>query len=246
MKRIAILIVGEYRTFNECRKTMAFLDQSDTLDFKIDVYFSTWNITTIVNPAVNRMSNREHLLPTRFVSLSEIQNTLNRPATIRIHHLDDRQNNNGLDMIVGWKLGLELVKESGIEYDFMLLLRPDLFFQPNCKFNYRLIQNNYDNCLGCLKHNLESKIADDTLFFSTYENIVNILSDDAAWYNYGMNPDTQWHEYLYNHIISKNLSFTQFPIDNIKFLIGRFPMTGRDTWMTVENQYWKVFRNLST
>lgn len=48
MNRIAVIISGEYRTFDICRKTMTFLDNEN-----VGVYFSTWDRTVQSNKYLN-------------------------------------------------------------------------------------------------------------------------------------------------------------------------------------------------
>jgi hypothetical protein len=115
--KIAILISGEYRTFPICRKTMPFLD-----DERADVYISTWDRSIVKNERLNLNINET-------ITEDGVRKDLNRSATILIEPVECFESKRYNDkMIHRWITGFEMIKNSGIEYDYVLVMRPDLFF----------------------------------------------------------------------------------------------------------------------
>lgn len=115
--KTAVLISGEYRTFDICRSTMTILDNPD-----VDVYFSTWNKTMCKNELLGVDINEE-------ITYDRVRAALRRNACILIEDVNQcvEQKYNS-KMIHRWKTGFELIRASGVQYDYVLVVRPDLFF----------------------------------------------------------------------------------------------------------------------
>ncbi len=228
--KIAVLITGEYRTFNFCRKTQLFLDQPD-----VDVYFCTWNKTNTLNPHRANSKGWEDYKPIlREVTLDEIRTTLNRPAEILLQDVPQPPIN---PMIVGWCNGLDLVKKSGIEYDFILVMRPDLFFRPRAFIDPGYFYLYQDKVGFRPRPEKDLDSLDDTCFFSTYENIKKVITPELFDIPY------LGHHQWFNHITrTAGLKITNLPILS-ENLIGRYPMDENTTWETVSFQWRRWFAN---
>ena len=117
--KIAILVCGMYREFETAVKSWDFLNKLDC-----DVFFSTWDhtyekhyslgidISESESVTVERI--RKNIQPIRFSIDNEII----------AHHLNSKQK-----MILRWKRAISLMKFSGIKYDAVILIRPDLSFE---------------------------------------------------------------------------------------------------------------------
>jgi hypothetical protein len=238
--KIAVLIVGEYRTFPYCHKTMSFLYQPPSTGIDVDVFFSTWDVTKTHNPkrynpnCVNESDQPTSLKP---VTLQEIRKILRRPATIKIHKpLPDKD----LFTIMrkGWLLGFELIKESGIDYDYVYVMRPDLFFRDKFTLFTGRDYERYQTGVGVLPHTTNE--CADCDFFSTYDNIKKLLTSDILELDLH---NGLLHELWYSHIVSKGLHTTTLPfILAGSHSIARFPMDENSTWKEVEDNYWKLFQ----
>ena len=224
MAKIAVLIVGEYRTFAHCRKTQQFLDQPD-----VDVYLHTWNITNMKNPVRAHTPGWSEYVPeNRVITIEEVKLAVGRPCFITLATPPVPGSN---PMIEGWLKGMEMVKQTEREYDYMFVMRPDLFFQPGAFIipDYFPL---YKNSIGTnLPSEEDPTCLDDTCFFSTYENIQKIITPalrDIPWLGHH-----QWHE----HITSKvGLGLTRLPISSYS-VIARNPINDNMTWDEV-NENW--------
>jgi hypothetical protein len=188
MKRIAILLSGEYRKFDVTRKTMPFLDSPG-----IDIYFSTWDKTEYLSPKIN-FSRTEH------VSAEKIITDLGRAATIRIDfHESFKEVKYNSKMINRWKAGFELIISSGIEYDYIIIMRPDIFFTPIPTPELINLER-FNNSIGfAWATSLDKNLLPDVLFMSSTENmaiLMNALSVDV-WAN---DNETNWHLWWYKYV----------------------------------------------
>lgn len=117
--KIAIVLSGEYRTFSWCRHTMPFIDDLDN-----DIYVITWDKSVLKNTYLD-------IDITEDITLEKIKSDVARNITeIEICNSSEYINvfPNQLKMIHCWYKGLQLVKNSGKDYDFIYILRPDMFF----------------------------------------------------------------------------------------------------------------------
>jgi len=120
--KIAVLISGEYRTFDLAKKSMGFL-----YDDCIDVYFSTWDRTY-------HQSHRLKIIHDEEVTLDRVKNSLDDKQLTGYCYESSTMFNKSLarynsKMIHRWRRGLDLIKYSGFEYDAIMIIRPDIYFQ---------------------------------------------------------------------------------------------------------------------
>ena len=227
--KVAILIVGEYRTFEFCRKTMKFLDQTN---LEKDIYFSTWNITATENPLYIKETHT-WTNTTRKVTTQEIQNVLGVPAKIKIHDYDTVCPARKLAFTLGWRLGFQMIEESQQLYDYVYVLRPDLFFKGQSIFKTDEFKK-FEDQIGVSDHITPQGHVDDTSFFSTYKNIEKILDNKLL----DLDPESGiWHKTFADHIKAKNLKFDIIPMVDTTNLIGRFPMTNKTKFPTVQKNF---------
>lgn len=196
--KIAILITGEYRTFDHARKSMKFLDQPN-----IDVYFSTWNETTTVDQ-FNRQFDK--ITVNRSITTAIIRDTLGIPATIGIYKPEENRVIGSAPVIESWRLGFNLIKNSNKKYDYVLVLRPDLYFSHGL-FNFDTLSNiDYSKyfavtTLPCVE--IQPLGLDDHCFFTTYENMSKILSIESLTEFARDSEKNEWHSSWYRHITEK-------------------------------------------
>lgn len=241
--KVAVLIVGEYRTFPNCRKTMLFLNQPE-LD--IDVYVSTWDQTNTLNPEVSTLTPTAPIYQP--VTKEQIEKDIGIPITCAIHKREEISAI--LPIIRGWLLGFDLLRKSSKQYDYVLLLRPDTFFENvNDKFNSYLTPNHFkkyktrigvrptpdlDGGTGALP---------DNLFFSTYDNLDKFFTKlFDYWELNGTTHRRMWHEMLYTYVTEElKLSFMPPPI-TAQYVIARYPINENTTFNEAEQLWRKWFR----
>jgi hypothetical protein len=182
--KIAILFAGEYRTFPICRKTMKFLDQEG---IDSDIYFSTWNVTTTESG-------------TEEVNEAKIQSIVNRPVVVKINDPAEFEH---LPIFVRQihqrKFALDLVKNSGKQYDYIFLLRPDVFFQENSFFKVDEFST-YSDSFGAQAIPMDGSGLSDLIMFSNYNNIIKLL--DGIDPDEANNPEHPggWHGYFHRFV----------------------------------------------
>ena len=186
---IAVLISGEYRTFSHCKRTIDFL-----YDPSVDIYISTWDSSSYVSPRIN-------LDITESVTQERIVNDLNKQATILIEPQSlIKEVKYSTKMMHRWISGFNLIKESNKHYDYVIVMRPDLFFNYFYPVNLNNIHN-YKNSLGvawATDEYINNKKLQDVLFLSSYTNMCKLLDtlDINEWLNGG---EEDWHTWWFNH-----------------------------------------------
>ena len=164
MMKTAILISGELRTFSICRPTMTFLD-----DPNADIYVSTWDRSIVKNKRINL--NKVDLITEESISA-----VLNRPATIMVEPLsciEEKKYNS--KMIHRWLAGIQMILDSGQDYDYVLVTRPDLFFNHThpCMFTLDSLIADGDKQFAWYE---EGHKLQDNLFFAKFETMKELFS----------------------------------------------------------------------
>ena len=175
LTKIAVIVYGMYREFDIAVNSWKFIEDSD-----FDFYFSTWSKSIQKCEPLGYDLN-EDVIP-EMIS-KHISN-----AVIDIVNEDGvKFDFNGLTpslinstkMIYHWKNGLKLIKESGKEYDLIVLMRPDSYIRLNddgikklkeCNLDDRIYGCNYIHITGI---NLYFLI--DTFFCGTFDNISKLI-----------------------------------------------------------------------
>lgn len=118
--KIALLVTGELRDFASCAHTLPLID-----DPNVDLYVSTWDESRSQNSVLN-------IDTASVVTEQMIRDIVKRDAVIAIEPLscmtEPRYNSK---MLHRWIVGYDLVKDSGKTYDYVLFIRPDLYFDNN-------------------------------------------------------------------------------------------------------------------
>ena len=191
--KIAILLTGEYRTFDVCRKTMEFLD-----DPRTDIYFSTWDRTIYTRKKVG-------LACEEIVTADRIKATLNKEAVIEIQPWDliseGRYNTKFIHRLIR---GLSLIWETSKKYDYIMVLRPDIFFDEKCDYPH-YSKYKYNMGFAWLKPTQQG-ILDDPLFISSYDKM-KIFYDALLKNDWNTSEIQDWHKwwFVFTHSISPSL-----------------------------------------
>ena len=114
--RTAILIYGEYRTMDIASKTWKF----ENCFNEFDIYVSTWDYTK------NIRKNKTIDETKSFVVTEDMIKRSIPSAIVNISEYNDKEFY--LNMIYHFKTGLNLISNSNINYDSILITRTDLSF----------------------------------------------------------------------------------------------------------------------
>jgi hypothetical protein len=198
LMRIAVLLSGEYRKFDVCRDTMSFLLD----DPVVDVYVSTWDKTRYLQNLIN-------VSQTEFVNVEQIEQILNRPAVIEIESIDDYLNQRAVKynnfMIHRWKQGINLIKNSNIKYDYIVISRFDLFFNPrgrNATLQEVINLNPSSNVLMATWSNAESLsngILNDVFLLAPCDTMINLM-DNLSIEEWVHAKENEWHRWWYSKV----------------------------------------------
>jgi hypothetical protein len=235
--KIAVLIVGEYRTFPACRRTMTFLDQDN-----VDVYVSTWDKTNTKNPQrIGSLGYREYTPVYEPVTKEQIQEAIGISCSIEIQDsaVIKHEKADWKKMIIGWLLGFNKIKQSSVKYDFVLLLRPDLFFDVNALIDIAKFKNP-SNSIGATVPN-DVTCIDDTCLFGTFENMSKVIDPlliSAPYENLGT-----IHHILSEYIrLEHGLDIVPLPITSGS-VIGRYPTTMTESFQSVQKRFFIWFKD---
>jgi hypothetical protein len=177
-------------------------------DERVDVYVSTWDRSIVKNERLNLDINDT-------ITEDGVRNDLKIPgATILIEpeecFVSRRYNDK---MIHRWLSGFEMIKNSGIEYNYVLVMRPDLFF--NIENNISL--DNICNVKAGEFHvgwfNGDKEYLQDNIFACTYadtEKLFSVLTGDT-WTN--QNVEGDWHRWWSMQIAQNFTEITRLGAD---------------------------------
>jgi hypothetical protein len=193
MKKVAVCICGEYRQLDLTYTSWNFLYHSD---FECDIYASTWETSRQENKGlgINIFENitEDHYkkyFPNAKIILNKIPESYEQIL---------RQNS--AKMYFNWKKAVELVKESNIKYDLLIIIRPDVFLE--CHENYsrfvdaiktdRIYGTDWIKLIG-----VNYFFIDDLIFMGECDTMINFIDEIPL--------ETTTHYGLAKFIISKNL-----------------------------------------
>jgi hypothetical protein len=113
--KIAVLIAGEYREFRIAHKFWSFLSWPD-----VDCYFATWDKSIRVDKNVAIPDIVDTICKEDITDNIKVANyqIANQEASGWVHSSEF--------MIDRWKAAIVMMQDSGIEYDKVILIRPDL------------------------------------------------------------------------------------------------------------------------
>lgn len=230
-QKVLILYNGEYRTFEYCLKShFPFLA---TTHFDVSIAFSTWNETTTANP-ISGLAFQPNW-ETFPITKSDVQkvfrdHNINLPIHIRMHprsELSTYAKKYAVEggkkqlppIMVSWKLAIkylqELEKEHG-KFDYVFMLRPDLFF-PNSGFTFcpQSVKNFINkNLIGVYERRpfRESGFLTDVFFFASSDTIKKYFDHlHTYWINTDTSKRYHWHGWLGEATQKGNFKCVEFP-----------------------------------
>lgn len=167
---------------------MTFLD-----DPNVDIYISTWDKTIYSNKKIG-------LYIEESVTEEQVRADLGRPAVIRIDgHRSLIEKKYNSRMINRWVTGFELIRDSGVEYDYVMVVRPDIFFNRAARVDLLEIQK-YQNSIGfAWATSLHLDKLPDVLFVASYSNMRKLF-DSLTVDIWATDPTIDWHSWWYQFV----------------------------------------------
>ena len=164
---------------------MPFLD-----DERVDVYVSTWNKSIVKNERLNLDINNT-------ITEDGVRNDLKIPATILIEPEEcftSRRYND--KMIHRWLTGFSIIKNSGIEYDYVLVMRPDLYFDVEHPCQFTLDSILKESEIFNVAWFVDGIMLQDNMFSMTYSKMLQIsdalaVGGGCAWS--AQDTEGDWH-----------------------------------------------------
>ena len=146
MVKLAILICGEYRSFDLGYKTFNIFDKLNP-----DYYFSTWDKSHEKNQDlgidIQQDINEENI--TKFLPNVKISILNNQTYT-------EKGYTNTEKMYFHWKNALQMVLDSGEEYTHIFLTRPDIWLEKlNDIDDFEFLEKNYQKVFALDEEILE-------------------------------------------------------------------------------------------
>jgi hypothetical protein len=205
--RLAILVYGMYREFDIAVKSWDFLNYIES-----DLYFSTWSRSAQKNLRLGITIDEE---------VTEERIKTHVPTAITSVQLEDNFTSltNPQKLIHHWNNCLKMVRESGKDYDLIMLTRPDSYKVIDKPYQ-RLFNYNKPNTIYGLDkitfNNNEPFIQD--IFFIGNFNVISNLIDTIP------NNITSIHQDLSKHIL--NLGYVVDTVDRIYVATTRANVRG--------------------
>jgi hypothetical protein len=217
--------------------TMAPLLKS-TDEHKVDVYFSTWSESHHVHPLDSTLAH--HVVDITSEKIFDVLHDYDVKGVV-VEEFDSEywatmQYN--CPMVHRWKEGMKLIKDSGIDYDFVIIIRPDLYFRSNTKIDWDTLQKHALYSLWWRGDRLADLIliADPTTMGKVLitVNEWNVL-EDADWHS-------GWTRYIWakDHTDIRNIDVSAVMLRPMINFVNSFSdaLINFNKWrdMTIEHQ----------
>jgi hypothetical protein len=196
--KVATLVYGMYREFDIASKSWSFIKNLDS-----DIYFSTWSHSKQYNKRLDILIDetvREEQILTKFPH-----------ANVSILEDKDVELTNTQKMVFHWKNCLSMLEDSGKEYDYLILTRPDNYVIFNHNKNDLKHKSSNDRIYGLeeIKRDGEELFIQDIFFMGTYECISKLIR------NLPTKNDVNGFDGYIHHNLSKQILLNDMFVEKI-------------------------------
>jgi len=195
--KIAILISGEYRTFPECVESMPFLN-----DPAVDVYFSTWSTSTYNIDFLN-------IHETTTITPEHVSNYISsKGVTINISDVSTDKVGTISRMINRWVTGMNMIIKSGIEYDYVYIIRPDLYFIKPSMDICQCIQTYIEKHIFYISQGtpLVKEVLNDVCMLASMDVLTKVINPELeSQWEIASSTGYEWHHWWYKYITDRCL-----------------------------------------
>lgn len=162
--KIAVLIFGEYRTFETAVKTWNLKNYSNC-----DFFMSTWNKSFEKNSTSGGKNVTEDMITSKLDRVKVNISNSNDEIFKNYHYTNM--------MVYHWKVLHSMLLESNTEYDYVIMARPDsVFFVKNLEY-FNTIKNNELFTFGGIEEFDDNLLSvNDCCFLGNFKTIDKFLS----------------------------------------------------------------------
>lgn len=166
MRKLAVLVGGEFREFENAHKSWSFLNDTD-----FDLFISTWDMSYEINKRSN-INLSEKVTSDRITKYFP-------NAYINIQSDFDVNSENSYKMLHHWRMLYNMIRATGIEYDTIILTRPDISLYGNFTEIINNIKDDRIYNFGGVQQLKPPDFAyvNDILFIGKMPMILKLLSD---------------------------------------------------------------------
>jgi hypothetical protein len=217
MHRIAILISGEYRTFDNARGSFGFLNQSNA-----DIYFSTWG--------TSRQFNKFLQIDTETVVTEEkIKNAIGDNVNLVAINIGNQAQFDNLrynsKMINRWQTGLGMIINSNISYDYIVVVRPDVYFENAPSLDRYTALVSPGVMFEAWRRTDGSLKMADLMFIGDYKTVMSSLNDSRLATDWSKTLIDDWHDWFGQYFAKKQIVVNR---PDINLIIARPNVTETD------------------
>ena len=212
--KTALCIYGLYRELDRCIRSWKFLNHME-----YDVYFSTYDHTYERNTGLGI----DIFEP---ITGDQILNNFPQAGNIEIN-LEQKDNlflnplHNSDKMLYHWKKCFDMLGASGIEYNRVFLIRPDLFFENSAEFILPTLDCSSDNIIysGRLEQHPPPTYLGivDTLLIGNVYTLGKIIRD----MNYIFAPKHYFEYYLAKFLINNDIYSFPLGDKDVRYTVVR-------------------------
>lgn len=211
----AVVIAGDFRTFAYARLSAASLIHG------ADVYMSTWSESKFMHSVSRKVFDMGRFNADD--ARTWFQNFTDR-VNIDVEPYDAaywRRFGYNSNYLHRMRRAIDAIKTSGIEYDSVLFMRPDLMFNEAYAQQLReRIRDVQPGQMLTFLSNLESRTLNDMLFALHGSDIDKVIPTVAAFQTH---KHADWHSFLYQHVTSAGIHIKN--VDDAEyFLVLRPPI----------------------
>jgi tRNA A-37 threonylcarbamoyl transferase component Bud32 len=99
-------------------------------------------------------------------------------------------------MIHRWKYGFKMIQDSGVEYDYVIITRFDLFFNPEITITIKEDLHLYTDSLGSAWSHLDKGMMGDSFMVTSYHKMAEFM-DKLTISKWIKGPESDWHTWFY-------------------------------------------------
>ena len=163
-KKLAVLVSGEFREFENAHKSWSFLD------IEHDFFISTWDTSIEQNPKLG-IDIKEEVTSDRILKHIPYANINIEPDIMNV--------NNSIKQRYHWRKAFEMAEKTGIEYDIVIVIRPDLKIVEHQNFKSFIININNSFIYAISGINIHPPptflYVNDALLLGKYEVVKNAI-----------------------------------------------------------------------